>query len=419
MSAAPDPDSLGAPLAEPGVGDADLDAGFDGGFDTEAMPELSAWVAAQQQPATGEGFAELVRRLRERGYLSHALSDGEGERLWIERLSAAYGTRFEQSAGGHSAARLEQLFAQLNSQERQVGEEAPVEQLVAGVGDDEQFAAAAALVARSLGFESRVVLGVRLGGEGAGVPGVPACSDVCTGEHLAAWIEVRDASGWVPFDVSPQVEQPPQAIEKGEQLPEFPTTPEERDANEVDPPLGTGEQSDDADPAEEPPAASWIWPVLRIAGLSVAALALLALPLLFLPFAKRWRRHRRRAEADPELRALGAWQEMLDRAADAGVRVPRAAGRPEVAAVLGTAPARWAAERADRAVFSPSGIGDEEADWMWAAADADRAEREAGFGRMRRIRAAYALSSYGVMFAARRRSTEESAAELPDRTEER
>ncbi len=401
MSAAPDAPLEGRPAS----------AAVD--LDLDAMPELEAWVEAQDQPASAAGLAELVQRLRDRGYLSHSISDREGEAAWIERLAEQYGTRFESSAGGHSAARIEQLFAQLNTQQRLAGDGARPEMLVAAVGDDEQFAAAAALVARALGFESRVVIGVRLGGEDAGVPGIPACERVCTGENLAAWVEVRGEGGeWAPLDATPQLELRPTTLEEGEQLPEFPTTPEERDAQEVDPPLGVGERSDQPSQEEPEAAASWLLPALRVAGLSLAALVLIALPLLFLPFAKRRRARARRSEADPELRALGAWQEMVDRAADAGVGIPAGASRGEAAAILGTAPARWAAQQVDRAVFSPTGIAPEDAEWLWAAAEADRAEREAGLGRWRRLRAAYALRSYGIR--SRARGARETAAKTAD-----
>ena len=395
------------------------------GIDLEVMPEMAAWVKAQDQPASAEGLVELVKRLRERGYLSHSISDAEGERLWLERLSERYGTRFESSAGGHSIARIEQLFAQLNTQERLAGESASPEMLVAGIGDDEQFAAAAALLARALGFESRVVLGVRLGASGngaeaaGGVVGVPNCEAECTGENLAAWIEVRgDQGAWAPLDATPQVEMRPTTLEEGEQLPEFPTTPEERDAKEVDPPLGLGEQSDNGNEAEDLPAASWLLPVLRWVGISLAVLALLALPLLFLPLAKRRRSRARRAETDPEIRALGAWQEMVDRAADAGVAVPGRASRAEIAEALGTPPARWAADTATRAVFSAQGISAQDADWMWEAVEADRLERESGLTRWQRLRAGYSLGSYGVRIVKWRTRAAESAA-VPRDEEER
>lgn len=381
------------------------------GVDLETMPELAAWIKAQDQPATAEGLLELIDRLRNRGYLSHSISDGEGDQKWIERLSSEYGTRFEPSAGGHSQARLEQLFAQLNTQQRLAGEDPSPEMLVAGIGDDEQFAAAAALLARALGFESRVVLGMRIGESVEIVPGVPSCESECTGENLAAWVEVRgDEGSWVPIDATPQLKLRPSTLEEGEQLPEFPTMPEERDAKEVDPPLGMGERSENPDdPSADEPAA-WLMPVLRATGLSLAALTLLALPLIFLPLAKRRRARTRREEPNPELRALGAWQELVEVARDAGVVVPANASRSEIAEVIGTDPARWAANTAARAVFSAQGISEQDAEWMWAAVDADRAARNSELGMWQKLRASYSLGSYGVKIVWWRSRTAESAA---------
>lgn len=387
MSAAPGGELRGGPAsAEPLV-------------ELGTLPELDAWVRAQQLPATGAGLAELIERLRARGYLSHAMSPDDRE--WITRLAASEGTRFEPSVGGHSAARVEQLFEQLNTRQRAAGDAAGQAQLVAAVGDDEQFAAAAALLARALGFESRVVLGVRLG---EGVPGVPACAATCTGEHVAAWIEVRGEAGeWVALDATPQATLPPNARAEGEQLPEFPTTPEERDAREVDPPLGFGERSDAAEDAEPTSEAPGWWPAVRVGLLSAAALALLALPLSVLPVAKRLRARRRRREPVPELRALGAWYELVDRAADAGVRLPAATNRGDVAAALGTAlgtphAARIAAE-VDRAVFAPERFAAADADRLWALLDEIEALR--GGGVRGRLRRAFALRSLGVRFAGR------------------
>lgn len=379
MSGAPDAVLQGGPaVATPPLG-------------LDAMPELAAWMKSQDQPATADGLIELVKRLRERGYLSHALTDGEGERAWVQRLTDRFGTRFEASPGGHSAARLEQLFAQLNTQQRIAGPSATPAQLVAGVGDDEQFAAAAALLARALGFESRVVLGVRMAG-GPEVAEVPSCSATCTGDNVAAWVEVRGETGeWAPLDVTPQATMTPMTLAQGEQLPQFPTAPDERDAREVDPPLGVGERSG-GDPVTEPAAGvAWLWPLLRGVGLSLAALVLLALPVCFLPLMKRRGARARRGQGDAELRALGAWAEMVDRAADAGVKLPAGASRSEVADALGTAPARWAAAQIDRAVFAPGGVSDADADWVWQAVAADRLEREAAFSRWQRVRTRYSL----------------------------
>ena len=376
-------------------------------IDLETLPELARWIERQDVSADGAGLATLIERLRARGYLSHSLSDVDGKPVWLQRLSEELGTRFEPSSGGHSLARIEALFAELNVQEEAAGEDASEKMLVAGIGDDEQFATAAALLARALGFESRVVVGVRLGD---GVPGVPACAEMCTGENLAAWIEVEDASGsWVPMDVTPQAEQHPQRLEQGEQLPEFPTTPEERDAREVDPPIGLGEQADATEPEDDVQGANWLWPALRIVGLSAAGVGLLLLPFLFLPIAKRRRAKSRKSEPNPELRALGAWEEYLDRAADAGVDVPQSASRGAVAEAIGGPSAALIATTVDRAVFSPYGIDDAQANGVWSAVEMDTRERAVSRTRWQRIRAAYGLRSYGLRVRRRRATSGGSA----------
>lgn len=370
-------------------------------IDIEQMPQLQQWLKTQELAATGDGLVTAIERLRSRGYLSHSLTHGDGESLWLQRLAAEHGTSFVTSAGGHTAARIEQLFEQLNEQESAAGDNPPAEMLVSGIGDDEQFATAAALIARAMGFESRVVLGVRLGGADAGVPGVPACAETCTGEHVSAWVEVRGADGvWAALDATPQVDVPPSMLEKGEQLPEFPTAPEERDATESDPPVGMSEQEsgNTDDPGADLLAA--LWPVLRGVGLGLLALVLLALPLLFLPLAKRLRQRRRAAQRVPELRALGQWDRLIDDFADAGAPIPDGSRR-DVAESLGVTGGEWIAWTVDRAVYSHEGISEGEADRLEHAVDAELANRRASRGLWARVRAAYSLRSLGVRASAR------------------
>ncbi len=365
-------------------------------IDLEQMPQLQQWLKTQELAATGDGLVAAIERLRSRGYLSHSLTDGAGESLWLQRLAAEHGTSFVTSAGGHTSARIEQLFEQLNEQESAAGENAPAEMLVAGIGDDEQFATAAALIARAMGFESRAVLGVRLGGADAGVPGVPACAETCTGEHVSAWVEVRGADGvWAALDATPQVDVPPSMLEKGEQLPEFPTAPEERDATESDPPVGMSEQEsgDTDDPGADLLAA--LWPVLRGVGLSLLALALLALPLLFLPFAKHLRQRRRAAQRVPELRALGLWDRLIDDYADAGALIP-AGSRRDIAESLGVPGGEWIAWTVDRAVYSRESVSESEIESLEHAVDAELANRRAERSFWARVRSAYSLRSLGV-----------------------
>lgn len=363
-------------------------------IDLERTPQLKRWLDEQRLPADKDGLIEAIDRLRQRGYLSHSLTDGEGERDWLVALAPQYGTRFVPSAGGHSIARVEQLFQQLNEQQSAAGETSDERALIAGIGDDEQFSAAAALIARAMGYDSRVVLGVRLGGERAGVPGVPACSESCTGENLAAWIEVRgDGGDWAPIDTSPQVALPPVTLERGEQLPEFPTVPEDRNATVADPPSGSS--SDSAEPAQEPQRSGFeaLWPILKGVGLSTLALALLALPLLFLPFAKRFRaRHRRRA-AEPEVRAIGAWDELVDGYLDADRTARPGGSRRDVAETLDIPGGDWVAWTVDRAVYAREGIADAEAEQVWTAVDAALLERRQRLGIWGRMRARFSLRS--------------------------
>ncbi|MBN9612533.1 MAG: hypothetical protein J0H64_03565 [Actinobacteria bacterium] len=402
METAPSRGELGAPLAGSGSDTTDAD---------QTMPKMSEWIAAQGD--AGGDLATLISRLRARGYLSHSRS-AEGASEW----SAALGIAVKPSLGGHSRSRIEALFGQLNELQSRLPGVVDDRRLVAGVGDDEQFAAAAALVAQRLGYESRVVLGVRLAepataAQDASVPNAAAQADtdlpmcaggagpgerLCAGKDLSAWIEVKGSAGrWVPFDVTPQHATPPVAPPTGNEPPQHETVPEESDAHEVEPPPGLEDQKDvqnkQDDDAE---AASWVWPVLRAVGLSAAAGALILIPILFLPLAKRRRSGRRRSETVPELRALGAWDEMLDRARDAGVAIPADRTRGEVARMLGTVPAVWAAEQVDRAVFAPRTIGEGDADMLWAAVDADSSERAAGLTRRARWLARYSLRSYGV-----------------------
>ncbi|MBC9944587.1 hypothetical protein ICL81_08720 [Leucobacter sp. cx-328] len=365
--------------------------------DLETMPELATWIERQQQSVSAEGLTELIDRLRARGYLSHALAPGEsgtsGEHSkWLTRLAEEYGTTFKPSLGGHSASRIESLFAELNAQELAAGENPDPAALVAGVGDDEQFAAAGALIARALGYESRVVVGVHL--TEPDFPGIPACDTICTGENIAAWIEVRGSDGkWAAVDVTPQLSLLPQLIEQGEQLPEFPTIAEQRDAQEVDPPIGTTDQHESGDPRVDDTTVSWLIPLAKGVGLAVGGLACIALPLVFLPLAKRRRASRRKREPNPELRALGAWAELLDRERDAGYEIDESRTRPRIAAEIGHPAVVWAAMQVDRAVFSPEGIDGDTADWVWNAVETHAADRRQNLTKREKLREAFAMRS--------------------------
>lgn len=366
-------------------------------LDAEQYPQLTGWVAAQEQPRTGAGYVELIERLRARGYLSHALVNDEASAAWTSALaSEAGGYEFLPSYAGHSRARIETLFEDLSEQQRRAGEEATEEMLVAGVGDDEQFAVAAALIARHLGFDSRVVLGVRLAGADA-VPGVASCDPDCTGASVGAWVEVRAPGGdWLAVDVTPQFAMLPTDIAEGEQLPQHPTVPDDARSEPIDPERAQSDaEAADTAPVEETDAtAAWIAAVIRIVGLTLALVAFLALPVVAILLAKPLRRRARRRAADPEVRILGAWEEVADAYEDAGRPLAAAASRRTAAQRTGRTGMVRLAASVDEAVFAAHPPAPEAAEEAWRIADAERAELASSLRARDRMAAALSLRSF-------------------------
>src|SRR5690606_18291728 len=113
---------------------------------------------------------------------------------------------------------------------------------VAAVGDDEQFAVAAALIADELGFPARVVVGARLWSDD---PGVRVCeSGACRAQDLSAWTEVfTDDGRWVPVDVTPQWAQSPSLEVTEQRDPENVTEVRPDSVEEVVPPAPVQEDS--------------------------------------------------------------------------------------------------------------------------------------------------------------------------------
>lgn len=337
-------------------------------------PELAEWVEAQEQPRTGGGLAELIDRLRARGYLSHSLTESDASAEWIAALQARGDYSFLNSYSGHSVARIETLFTQLVEQETRAGENADEADLVAGVGDDEQFAVAAALLARYLGFDSRVVLGVRLSSADPDL-GVEPCEATCTGGNMTAWIEVQSPNGgWVPFDVTPQFTETPLVITEGEQLPENPTVPDEQQSELIDPSQAQRDDTENTDSAP-PPDDGWLGAALLIAGrvgLGILTLLLLVLPALVLVIAKTVRRRQRRASPVPEAALVGAWSELVDSYVDHGIEVPERVTRSVAAGVVDRPAAIALAQAVDRAVFAEHPPGRAASDEAWQLVDDER-----------------------------------------------
>ena len=357
-----------------------------------APPEsLVTWVTQQDAGSDGAGLAELLSRLRDRGYLSHALSvSKEDPPTWVTDLA---GYSFQPSASGHSLARVDALFRQLLERETEVEADGGGS-LVAAIGDDEQFAVAGALVAEHLGFPSRVVLGTRLS---SADEGLAVCADgACRAGDLTAWVEVQSSSGqWIPVDVTPQHTESVDTEVRRQRDPENPTDVRPENAREVVPPDPVQQDSLDEDPQEASgPDLTLLWAGLRIAGISLLVLALVLGPFLVVVIAKAWRRRARREDPDVAARVVGGWEEYVDAAVDHGLPAPRALTRTELATAYARPAAQPLAVTADRAVFSDAALSPEEAEEFWRIVEEER--RALGEGRplWRRVLAAVSLKSF-------------------------
>ena len=316
---------------------------------------LSVWLDSTLAGTEGSGprLERALDALVGQGYLSHGIANDEAP-----------------SRSGHSLDRLESLFTDL-----------PM------VGDAEQFAAAAALIARELGFPSRVVLGFG-----------PIESDravVLVESDRTAWIEISTAAGgWIPVDVVPERREIPPSE------PDEPV-PVSRPQNAVQPPIDDPPVADELAPPEVQqrdddvldPFWQAVLGTLRVVGSVLLVAGLLASPLLVVVAAKVRRRRRRRTTGDPTARILGGWRDVTDEARDFGLEIPPAATRSEVAAAIGRPQALVLARVTDRAVYAPEEPDGMEAERVWASADALRASLAENRTRRERFRAAVSSRS--------------------------
>ncbi len=264
-------------------------------------------------PSTMSHLFDLLRQLRRTGRFSHGAAPWEQE----------YGP-------GHSLRRLTQDF--LLAQPT--------------VGDQEQYASAAALLATRLGVPARVVVGAIIPRGG-----------VVRGRDVTAWIEVRLADGsWrtIPTEVfmgrePPDRRGPPPAVR--EFPPQQPSDLPQDDAVDAD-----EDRLEDAESETEPTAdrgdrAPWL------------LLLLLVLAPLVAPGLKAWRRRRRLRAATVSARYAGAWEELVDRARDLGIPVGTGTTRPTQAVVLDRG--GDLALRADERIFSADPLDADEAAEFW------------------------------------------------------
>lgn len=329
---------------------------------------LQRWVAEHTEGNGGAALAGLVDLLRERGYLSHAVSiDPESPPAWMSEIP---GYSFESSASGHSLARIDAMFRALLDREAEVGDAALP--LVAAVGDDEQFSVAVALIAGELGFPARVVVGARLAAE----DGLRTCdAGACRGGDIVAWTEVQAATGeWIPIDVTPQTAVAPLSDLTLQRDPQNETEVRPENAEEVVPPDPVQQDAPSTDETDDEVAAdlTGLWAALRISGIALLIAGLILGPFAVILAAKALRRRSRRRGDDPTARIVAGWEEYVDAAVDHGRPVPRTRTREETAVDYATPRGILLADRADRAVFATDSVTSAESDEFWRIVEDER-----------------------------------------------
>jgi len=240
------------------------------------------------------------------------------------------------SLAGHGADRISDLFAG-----------------TVMVGDEEQYASAFALMARSLGYPARVVLGFAPDVDDGDVVTV-------TGHDVTAWVEVAfEGIGWIPFSPTPdQTDVPQDQNPKPQTQPQPQVRQPPRSLSELDDLVAAVEIDDgdsDADGGFSIPA----WLVATAVAVVVPGLLVFG-PVVVIGLIKSARTRRRRHAREPHEAVRGAWDELVDRYGELGLRVPVRATRRRTARVLagqiavtGLEPA---ADRADAAVFGDASV---------------------------------------------------------------
>ncbi|MFN8107684.1 MAG: transglutaminase domain-containing protein [Nocardioidaceae bacterium] len=239
------------------------------------------------------------------------------------------------------------------------------------VGDDEQYAAAMALMANAAGVPARVVVGAVL----------PKSRGI-KGKDIQAWVELRIADGsWrvLPREAFTGTKPPPRAYVPNLNI--MPPKPKKQDQPQNQPHVKKQQQKK-KQRNEESVKRGWI-------KASVSILLLLLL-LLTVPLLKWLRRRRRRRTGSPGDRIAGAWAELLDSARDMGTQAPLGAARPSQAKQLVHAPTgAGLSQSADEASFAEREPTEGQATAYWDRIDVEIAALKKAGSTQRRLLAPF------------------------------
>lgn len=212
------------------------------------------------------------------------------------------------------------------------------------VGDEEQYVAFFALAANRLGVPARVVVGAW-----------PTDAGVVRGQDVAAWVEVRVATGgWRRIPTRTFLADEPVAEDEPPRVPPEDYLDREQPEQEQPQEEPGSEQPTDPQTAGEGGSGRPPWlPWALSAGLTLAV-----------PAAKACRRVLR-SRGSAYGRALGGWRELLDTARDLGRPLPPGLTRPTQAERLGVDPD--VARRADAVAYAGEPPTDAAGAAVWEA----------------------------------------------------
>ncbi len=334
--------------------------------DPKDVPDVIATKAKEfTADARGKGAyalaTALATGLRDAGYFSHG-DDGA-----------------VASPAGHGADRMIRLLT------------APTM-----AGDQEQYAVAMALMARSLGLPARVVMGFVPRGSG---------TVQVTGADVTAWVEIPFSGvGWVAFDPTPDQSKVPQqqtpdkkqdAHQQQVQPPPPPEPPERAQTTKVkDPGSKNNEDQHHTKHEHRQQAATW-FPLGLVLGVGIPILVVVV-PVLIILLAKSRRTRNRRARGSPAARVAGGWAEIVDRSTDLGLRPEQGSTRSEAGAALDAAfggSVATLARAADSAVFAPEPVDRGYAESFWTTVNQELQRMDRARPWWRRWRARLSLAS--------------------------
>ncbi|QYH36535.1 transglutaminase-like domain-containing protein [Salinibacterium sp. M195] len=315
----------------------------------ELNEKLDEYVRGATDP--GEQLVAMLAGLTTDGYVSHGVGVDE-----------------PASRSGHSADRVAELFAESRM-----------------IGDGEQYATAASIMANRLGFPTRVVLGF-----------VTSDSQI-RGNDVSAWIEVNTAEyGWVTIDPNPPLREIPD--EDPDDIAQVARPQTVVQPPEIESDTLNRQSNPDSEQALQPdldPLLQAVLAVLRSIGWTLLVLGVIAAPFLLIVAAKvRRRLLRRRADSTLE-QISGGWQEFEDSMLDHGYSPPVSGTRTEVAAVVQKPAAHDLAVQADRAIFSGADPKADEVDTFWTDVTELESQLHTGLSRWARFKTKISLRSLG------------------------